>query len=453
MPRLFGTNGIRGVVNEDMNIELASGIGRAVGSFLGGKGKVVVGTDTRTSNEMLKDALVSGLLSTGCDTIDVGISPSPAIQYAVKNGFGNFGVIITASHNPPQFNGIKCIDADGTELAREKEEAIEKIYFEKSFVVKPWNEIGRCLSNPKANQNYIEGIIGKCEVELIRKAKLKVLLDCSNGAASFTSPYLFEMLGCHVISLNSHPQGTFPGHASEPTPDNLKDTIKIASALGADLTVVHDGDADRTIFIDEKGQYIHGDRSLALIARETVKARNGGLVVTPVATSLCLEDAVKSYGGRVLYTRVGAPIVARAMIEHNAVFGGEENGGMIFPEFQYCRDGGMAAARMIEILARTGLKLSELIDSLPKYAQVKTKVECPEAKKEAALRKLVEHYKGEKIDTTDGVKIMFEKAWVLVRPSGTEPIYRVYAEAETMEKAKKLSDENKKLIEEIIRSL
>ncbi|MEM3567207.1 MAG: phosphoglucosamine mutase, partial [Thermoplasmata archaeon] len=201
MPRLFGTNGIRGVVNEDMNIELASGIGRAVGSFLGGKGKVVVGTDTRTSNEMLKDALVSGLLSTGCDTIDVGISPSPAIQYAVKNGFGNFGVIITASHNPPQFNGIKCIDADGTELAREKEEAIEKIYFEKSFVVKPWNEIGRCLSNPKANQNYIEGIIGKCEVELIRKAKLKVLLDCSNGAASFTSPYLFEMLGCHVISL------------------------------------------------------------------------------------------------------------------------------------------------------------------------------------------------------------------------------------------------------------
>ncbi|MEM3396955.1 MAG: phosphoglucosamine mutase [Thermoplasmata archaeon] len=453
MPRLFGTNGIRGVVNADMNIELASGIGRSVGSFLGGSGKVVVGTDTRTSNEMLKDALISGILSTGCDTVDVGIAPSPAIQYAVKTGFGTFGVIITASHNPPQFNGIKCIDADGTELGRDKEEAIEKIYFEKKFVAKPWNEIGKLLTSNGANQNYIDGIISKCDLEAIKKAKLSVLLDCSNGASSFTSPYLLEKLGCRVISLNSHPQGTFPGHESEPTPDNLKDTIKIASALGADLTVVHDGDADRTIFIDEKGQYIYGDKSLALMAREMVKARNGGLVVTPVATSLCFEDAVKPYGGKVLYTRVGAPIVARAMIEHNAVFGGEENGGMIFPEFQYCRDGGMAAAKMVEVLAKTGMKLSELIDSLPKYAQVKTKVECPDAKKEVALKKLVEYYRDEKVDTTDGVKIMFDKAWVLVRPSGTEPIYRVYAEAETMERAKKLSEENKKLIEEIIKSV
>jgi len=453
MPRLFGTNGIRGVVNADMNIELASDVGKAVGTFLGGKGKVVVGTDTRTSNEMLKDGVISGLLATGCAVVDVGISPSPAIQYAVKSGYGNFGVIITASHNPPEFNGIKCIDSDGTELGREKEEAIEKIYFEKKFVLKPWNEIKGVMSNGTANQNYIEGIISRCEVEAIKKARLKVLVDCSNGAASFTTPYLLERLGCEVISLNSHPQGTFPGHPSEPTPENLKDTIKIASALCADITVVHDGDADRVIFIDEKGQYIFGDKSLALMAREIVKAKGGGLVVTPVATSLCLEDAVKGYGGKVLYTKVGAPIVARAMIEHHAVFGGEENGGMIFPDFQYCRDGGMAAARMVEILAKTGAKLSELIESLPKYAQVKTKVECPEAKKELALKKLLEHYSNARVDTTDGVKIFFDKAWVLVRPSGTEPIYRVYAEAESLEKAKKLSDENKKLIEEIIRSI
>ncbi|MGC9060207.1 MAG: phosphoglucosamine mutase [Thermoplasmata archaeon] len=453
MQRLFGTNGIRGVVNEDMNIELASGVGKAVGTFLCGKGRVVVGTDTRTSNCMLADALTAGILCTGVDVVDVGVCPSPAIQYAVKTGMGNFGVIITASHNPPQFNGIKCIDEDGTELGREKEEQIEKIYFERRFLHKPWYETGSYVENNQANTIYINGILEKCDKETIKKAKLRVLIDCSNGASCFTSPYLLEKLGCKVISLNAHPQGTFPGHASEPTPDNLKETIKITEALGMDITVVHDGDADRTIFIDEKGNYIFGDKSLALVAREIVKARNGGLVVTPVATSLCLEDAVKEHGGRVLYTRVGAPIVARAMIENDAVFGGEENGGMIFPEFQYCRDGGMAAAKMLEILAKTGRTLSELIDSLPKYAQIKTKVECPENKKDVALRKLVEYYKGEKIDTTDGVKILFEKSWVLIRPSGTEPIYRVYAEAENTEKARKLSEENRKLIEEIIRSI
>jgi phosphomannomutase/phosphoglucomutase len=453
MPRLFGTNGIRGVVNEDMNIELASNIGKAVGTFLGGKAKVVVGTDTRTSNTMLKSALTAGILSTGADVVDVGICPSPAVQYAVKSGFGNFGVIITASHNPPEFNGIKCIDTDGTELGRNKEEAIEKIYFEKNFIARAWNETGNFAENNLANHTYINGIVKCVDVDAIRKAKIKVLLDCSNGAACYTSPYLLEKLGCKVISVNAHPQGTFPGHPSEPTPENLKDTINLAKAIDARLTIVHDGDADRTIFIDQKGNYLFGDKSLALMAREVVKAKKGGLVVTPVATSLCLEDAVKAHGGKVLYTKVGAPIVARAMIEHNAVFGGEENGGMIFPEFQYCRDGGMAAAKMIEILAKTGMALSELIDSLPKYAQIKTKVECPDAKKEIALKKLVEHYRDKKVDTTDGVKIMFERAWVLVRPSGTEPIYRVYSEAEDMDKAKKLADENKKLIEEIIKSI
>ncbi len=448
---MFGTNGIRGIVNEDMNVELASNLGMAIGTYLGA-GKVAIGTDTRTSNEMLKSAVISGLLSTGLSIVDLSVVPTPVVQYYVKKMDVQHGIIITASHNPPRFNGIKCVDSDGTELSRKKEEEIEALYFNRSFTKVAWERMGTVDKDEHAIGQYIQGILNNIDYEAIKKAKLKVVLDCGNGAGSMVSPYLLERMGCKVISLNAHPAGTFPGHDSEPTPENLKDLITATMGFGADLGIAHDGDADRTIIIDEKGNYLYGDRILALVTKEMLRENNGGLIVTTVASSLALGDVVKEESGRIIYTKVGSPIVARKMMKEEAIFGGEENGGLIFPKLQYCRDGGMAAAKVVEIIAKRNRPLSELIAELPRYHLFKTKVTCPDDKKEPALREFAGSMKGKEVDETDGVKIIMEGSWVLVRPSGTEPIYRIFAEAENPDRARELAEEHKSIIEEIIRN-
>ncbi|UCE36773.1 MAG: phosphoglucosamine mutase [Thermoplasmata archaeon] len=450
MPRLFGTNGVRGVVNEDMNIYLASNLGSAIGTWLAG-GKVAIATDTRTSNEMLKSGVISGLLSTGCSVVDLGCAPTPVLQYHVKLTDVDHGIVITASHNPPNFNGIKCVDCDGTELSRKKEEEIEALYFNKSFERVPWDKIGGVTQDANAIEDYIKGVIKNIDSEATKSADLKVVLDCGNGAGSLVSPYLLERMGCKVVTLNAHPQGTFPGHESEPTPENLKDLIEATVNFGADLGIAHDGDADRTIIIDEKGNYLYGDRILALVTRELLRENNGGVIVTTVASSLAMDDVVKDNHGEIIYTKVGSPIVARKMMETNAIFGGEENGGLIFPKHQFCRDGGMAAAKVVEIIAKQKKPLSDLIAELPKYHLYKTKVVCPNEKKESALKEFAKRIKSEKVDLTDGVKILSEDSWVLVRPSGTEPIYRIFAEAKDVKKAEEIAEENKKIIADIIK--
>jgi phosphomannomutase/phosphoglucomutase len=275
-------------------------------------------------------------------------------------------------------------------------------------------------------------------------------VDCSNGAASVVTPKLLKRLGVRYVTLNADPNGAFPGHNSEPTPDNTKDIVELVKAGGFDFGFVHDGDADRTIFVDDRGRYMYGDRSLALVAHYACRERKDGLVVTSVGSSMCVEDAVRLAGGRVEYTMVGSPIVARAMIESGAVFGGEENGGLIFPELQYCRDGAMSGAKVLEIVAKHG-RLSDLLDRIPSYSQYKTKTGCPDEKKQDVMGRLAATAKGDRVDTTDGVKIFSGKSWVLVRPSGTEPIFRVFSEAQTPDQARDIAESYKKRVEELIR--
>jgi len=449
--RLFGTNGIRGKIGEEFTPEFLVKVGMAIGSYLNLGEKVILGTDTRISREIVKTSIVSGLLATGVNVVDIGIAPTPAIQLYTKN-HGDFGIAITASHNPPEFNGVKCIAGDGTELPRTEEEKIEEIFFSGNFRIVPWNKVGDYSSLPNANDEYVNSILKKVDVEKIKKKEFTVVLDCANGASCFTSPYLLQKLGCRVISINCQPDGTFPGHESEPKPENLKDLVALVKDVHADLGIAHDGDADRAIFVDDKGRYLYGDKTLALVAEKIVEKRKG-TVVTPVSSSLTLEEVVKKHGGEVLYTRVGAPIVARKMIEVNAIFGGEENGGLIFPEHQYCRDGGMALAKVLEIMALSNKKLSELIDALPKYHQKKLSVRCPNHMKEKILEELKKRLEGENINTTDGVKIIGDGWWVLVRPSGTEPLYRIYAEAREKEKVEKIAEEYRKILEEVIRKV
>jgi phosphomannomutase/phosphoglucomutase len=450
VPRLFGTNGVRGVVNSpQMDVGFAQRLGQAIGTFM--KGPVMIGTDARTSNEMLKAACASGIMASGCQVIDCGVVPTPTLQYAVKNAKVGGGVVVTASHNPPEFNGIKCIDPDGTEMSRANEEAIEGIYHREVFAKADWNGIGKYTVNTTSVERYLGGILSKVNVGAIRKANLRVAADCSNGAASGVTPKLLERLGVRYVTLNADPNGAFPGHNSEPTPENTKDLVELVRTGGFDLGFVHDGDADRTIFVDGNGRYLYGDRSLAIIANYLCRLRKGRIVVTPVSSSMCVEDAVRMAGGSVIYTRVGSPTVARVMMERGGIFWGEENGGLIFADHQYCRDGPMAAAKMLEIVSLLG-DLASVNDKIPAYSQYKTKTPCPDEMKPRVMTDLLKSAAGGKIDTTDGLKVYVKDGWVLVRPSGTESIIRIFTESKTPERAKDLAESTKKRVEAVLKT-
>jgi phosphomannomutase/phosphoglucomutase len=451
MNRLFGTNGVRGIANSDMNIDLATNLGRAIGTFFG-KGEIALASDTRTSSDMLRNAVFAGLLSTGASVCDLGVLPSPALQYAVKNGGYDGGIIITASHNPPQFNGIKVIDPLGLELARVDEEQIEAHYFDKSFTTADWETLGNTRLDAQWGNRYVDGIVSQLDVETIKKRGFKVVLDVANGASYETSPSIMAKLGVEAIVLNGEPDGTFPGHPSEPTYENLTGLSQAVKDNNADLGIAHDGDADRTVFFDEKGNFVPGDKSLALTAGFMLENKKG-LVVTPVSSSSLVEDIVEKAGGDILYSRVGAPIVARTMLQENAVFGGEENGGMIFPEHQYCRDAAMTAGKVLEIIARSGKRLSHLVSELPVYFTTKTKVNCPDEFKSKALEVMAGLITNGKVDRTDGLKIHGESEWVLIRPSGTESIIRVYAEAKSKERAETLAHENLRKLEDVVKRI
>ncbi len=451
MSRLFGTNGIRGVVGQDMTADLALRVGRAIGTHFG-EGTVALARDPRLSGPMLARAVAAGLMAGGVEVIDLGMVPTPCAQYYVHTHPGlKGGVVITASHNPREFNGIKALDAQGMEMAKEEEEAIETIYFEETFRAADWASVGDLRTDTGAADLYMRAILSRVDVEAIRKQKFTVVADPASGAGAVTTPYLLRALGCRVLTLNGQPDGAFPGRLPEPTVEHLGDLMRMVVEAKADLGVAHDGDADRAIFVDETGAFLYGDKSLAIIARSELAAR-GGLVVTPVSTSSVLEDIVVEAGGRLLRTKVGSPIVARTMLAQGAVFGGEENGGIIFPAHQFCRDGGMTLAKMLEALAKAGKPLSAVAASLPQYSLQKEAVEVPKEKRDAARAALVGLVKGREVETIDGVKINSPDGWVLVRPSGTEPLFRIYAEAKSPERARALAKEGADLVRRAVKA-
>jgi phosphomannomutase/phosphoglucomutase len=436
MKKLFGTFGVRRLANTELTPEFASKIAASYGTLV--KGKVAVGGDTRTSTEMIKHAVISGLLSSGCDVVDLGILPTPALQFAVRNYYDG-GIMITASHNPPKYNGIKLVDFDGIGTPDEMEIKIEDLFFEDNPDRVSWDEIGEVEKNEDVLEEYIENVINRVDADAVKKAKLKVIVDCGSGAACFTTPYLLRKLGCEVITMNCQPDGFFPGRDPEPTEPNLKELIEVVKATGADIGVAHDGDADRTICIDEKGNFVFGDKSFALVEKYMLKENNGGLIVTTVATSSAIYDIANEYKGEVIATKVGDLIVARALKDKNGLFGGEENGGLIFPDFVYGRDAALSTAKIIEIISKTGKPLSKLIEELPVYYSEKMKIECPDELKQEVMQKIAEETSEFEVDTTDGVKIFKEEGWVIIRPSGTEPIFRCFAEAKTKEDAESMA--------------
>ncbi|MCK4717503.1 MAG: phosphoglucosamine mutase [Thermoplasmata archaeon] len=455
--RLFGTNGIRGEVNKLLTPALSLSIGRAVGTVVRRSSppgtEVLVATDTRYSGDMLKAAICAGLLSTGCQAVDTGMLPTPALQYGVKKSTAAMGLIITASHNPPEYNGIKCVAGDGTETTQDEEKEIEEIYFSEEFTLAPWNAVLGLLSRSHLTHRYTEDILAQVDRELIASKRFGVVVDCANGATVVSAPKLLESLGTKLVTLNAQSSGGFPGHPSEPTEDNLRDLMTMVKNTGAAMGLAHDGDGDRAIFVDERGEFLYGDKTLALVAKHIVMENGGGKVVTAINTSNVLEDVVKEAGGEVIYTPIGSPIVARVMIKEKAVFGGEENGGLIFPKFQYCRDGGMTSAAILEILANRERSLSELMGEMPEYHLCKLKFKYPPHLREKILEKYLSLVKDKNPLTLDGIKVLDDTGWVLVRPSGTETIYRIQVEDSDPVRANKKADDTKRVLLEIVEGL
>jgi phosphomannomutase/phosphoglucomutase len=454
--KLFGTNGIRDIVGEGLNARFVADLVGACAAVHGARGLAVVGTDARTSSPAFGRIAAGALSMGGIDVTELGILPTPAIQYNVPLLGARFAMIITASHNPPEFNGIKGIASDGLEFTKETEARVEAAYAAQEFPRMPYNRIGTISPDPNGGARYVEGILSHVNVETIIKKRLNVILDCGNGTSAVTSTLLLQRLGSRYITLNATFDGTFPAHNSEPTEANVQGLVKTVRALGADLGVAHDGDADRAVFVDEKGNYVSGEKILALLARECIKEHGGGTVVTPVTSSDSVAEVIAPFGGKVQYTRVGSPVVTRKMKEVGGIFGGEENGGIIFAEHQMARDGAMSLAKLMDLIASSGKSLSTLLAELPPYHLVKVKVRCPVALREKVLEQvpsILDSGKDTEVTTLDGVKVRYPNGWVLVRPSGTEPIYRVFAESKDLQKAEELAKNTAKKVEEIVSGL
>jgi phosphomannomutase/phosphoglucomutase len=451
--RLFGTNGIRGVVNKEITTEFAVKIGYAIGTFFKG-GNIIVGYDGRLSSPMLAKAISSGLMSTGCNVYNVGMAPTPAIQFAVRFYNTHGGVIVTASHNPPEYNGIKVLTNDGIELSREYEIEIEGIYFEEKYKLTEWDTIGQFRIIENVTNEYIHAIQKQVDASAIQKRNFKVVLDPANGVGSLAAPYLLRELNCKVFTLNANIDGTFPSRPSEPRPENLHELAKTVKAVEADLGIAYDGDADRAIFVDEKGEIHWGDRTFALIEKYFLIKNPGETIVTPVSSSQLIQDIATEFRGKVVWTKVGSVVVSHTMKKIGAKLGGEENGGVFYGPHQPVRDGAMTTALILEIMAHTKETLSRLLDKLPKYYLKKDKIQCPNNIKEKVLDTLLVEVKELKIDNTDGVKIYFsDKSSILIRPSGTEPLIRFYAEAKTQDKANALVTTYKKKLSKIIKEI
>jgi len=451
--KLFGTNGIRGVVNKELTPEIAIKVGSAIGTFFGKK-NLLVGHDARTSGPMLAKAVIAGLTATGINVFFAGMASTPALQYAVKNHCMGGGVIITASHNPPEYNGIKVIWNDGIEISHEQETEIENLYFTDKPSFAEWNKLGAKHELTVVNDEYVEAVKKHVNTSEIAEKHYHVVVDAANSVGGLAAPRLLRDLGCKVTTINANIDGTFPGRMPEPRPENLKEIAIAVKAVGADLGVAFDGDADRSIFVGEYGEIYWGDKTFAVIEKYFLIENPNAKIVTPVSSSTLVKDVAEACKGEIVWTKVGSVTVSHTMKDVKAKLGGEENGGVFYGPHQAVRDGAMTTALILGIMAKTGKKISELIAEQPQYFLEKGKVECPEYKKEKVLKKLLEQVKGANMSTIDGVKIWFEdKSAILVRPSGTEPAYRLYAEAKNQEKALKLIKDYSITLEKILATI
>jgi phosphoglucosamine mutase len=418
--KLFGTTGVRKVYGTEFDLTMALKLGKALGTYLG-EGSVVLARDARTTGPMIEDALAAGILSTGVNVVRAGMIPTPTLAFITMRQGYNAGLMVTASHNPPEYTGVKFWGPDSMGYTPEME--LEQI-----------------------------------DSKRIESKEYNVVVDPGNGAGSVLTPYLMRSLACKVISINSQPDGHFPGRASEPDKESLTDLIKMVKDTAADLGIAHDGDADRVVFVTEKGEVIRGDRTLALLAREELKLSEEKTIVTTVDSSRVVDETVEKAGGKAIRTPVGDIQVAHKMRETGASFGGEAAGVFIFSEFHNAPEPFLTACRILELMASTGRSFGELISEIPVYPLRKAKMKCENTMKSAIMSTLAKSLPKVMEDTVevitvDGIGISLKAGWVLVRPSGTEPVIRITCEAPTDEQVEKILADAKGEVERAINGL
>jgi phosphoglucosamine mutase len=425
--KLFGSSGIRAVFNKDL-LNLAFRVGLAVGSQYK---NVVVGRDTRTSSDAMKHAVISGLLAAGSRCLDAGVAPTPTLAY-VTHEF-DAGVMITASHNPPEYNGLKLLNPDGSSFGTSQQAQIEETLSKESFAVSRWEEVKTGGVYKGAVARHIEGILSHFKDKL----KVKVVVDAGGGAASEVTPLLLEKMGGEVVSLHCRPTGIFP-RGIEPNETNLSDLCRTVRESGATVGIAHDGDADRMMAVDERGRYIPGDKLLAILAR-AVEARE---IVTTLDASMSIEEM----DFHVRRTRIGDTFVSEEL-KKGGDFGGETSGAWIFPAVSLCPDGIYAAAQIAVVAAQR--RLSELVNAIPIYPLKRGSIESDGIVMSRLVSEL-EALRSVSVNNTDGLKLNFKDGWLLVRPSGTEPKIRLTAEAKTEARAQQLFNEGLRAVRSAI---
>lgn len=430
-------SGARGIVGDSLTPQLAATLAQAFGTYVGG-GPVLVGRDARASGIMLSEAVMAGLLAVGCRPVDVGILPIPSFLFLTKAIPSAGGIAVTASHNPKPWNGLKFISREGLYLSPRQTEEYLDIYHQGAFDFIPPGEYKSIRVMPDAGEAHLRRLLRRFDSPALRRRRFKVALDCNNGAGAPLAPRFLRELGCEVIPLYCEPNGEF-AHDPEPTPENIPDVCEAVKSAGADIGFVQDADADRLAVVDEKGRPIGEELTLVLAVRH-VLAKTKGSVVCNLSSTRALDDITAACGVKLFRTRIGEINVVEKLLsaKPKAVIGGEGNGGVINPEIHPCRDSFTAMGLILEALAAGRKSVSSLVSTLPRYVLIKDRIEGSAERAHrliALLRKRFE--KAGKVCLLDGLKVDFSDHWIHLRPSNTEPIIRVLAEAKTEAGARK----------------
>lgn len=431
-------SGIRGIVGDGLDPEMIIKYTNAYADFIG-SGKVVIGRDARITGEMVNQITAGTLLAKGIDVIDIGICPTPTVQFNVKKLKAQGGIAISASHNPNEWNALKMLNGTGQFLSPEEYNKMQKYLQNDKPNYKSWNKLGKWTEYPKGIQNHVDAIfdLGIIYVDEIRKKRFKVLLDCVNGAGAYVLPEFLKDFGCEVIEMNCEKTGIFP-RTPEPLPENLTETMKRVKEVKADLGIVVDPDVDRLVLITDKGEPFSEENTIVQVVQFVLSRKKGNVVVN-LSTTRAVDDVAKQFGCSVFRSPVGEANVVKRMKEVNAVIGGEGSGGVIFPDVHYGRDALVGIALTLQHLSDYGKPLSKLKEELPQYSIVKKKIEVT-INPDEVIEKLIDKFSGQKINTEDGLRIDFDDHWVHFRKSNTEPIIRIIVEAKAEAGAKDYSD-------------
>ncbi|MCX8197374.1 MAG: phosphoglucosamine mutase [Candidatus Micrarchaeota archaeon] len=449
---LFGTNGVRGRLDL-LTPRLAFDLAASFAQWCQ-KGSIMLARDMRLTSPMLYCAAKSAILAAGSNLIELGLTSSPVAEFMLSKHKAKGLIVVTASHNPPEWNALKFVDSRGIAISRQRGQEIENAALSKSYSFADWDKIGKEQRIQNAAELHAAAVLAAIDVRKIRRANLKVVLDFGNGTASL-SAFLFEKLGCQTILLNKELDGNFPGRPSEPSEQNISAMLETVRKESADMGIAWDGDADRVIFCDEKGNFIVGDKGFAVSAVQACKEAKGKkekIVVTTVATSKAVEEACAEFGAKTVYTKVGAPYLAEQVVrlQGKVVSAGEEVGGIIWPSFSLAKDGIFAAAKVCEMVCER--KLSSYVAQLPAYFNAKQKIAADAKYMQEALQAAKKHAEASKGKLTllDGVRADFEDGWVIVRASGTENAMRVFAEAKSKARAEALMKEYAEVVQKAL---